>query len=97
MMMTRLRILAWIEGLSFLVLVLIAMPLKHLAHIPIAVRVVGIVHGLAFVVYVISLIDASMTKGLERKTAVRAFWLALVPGGAFFSLRDFKVVPAARS
>lgn len=43
-----LRIVALIEGVSFLVLLGIGMPLKYLADIPAAVRITGWAHGVLF-------------------------------------------------
>ena len=40
------------EGISFLVLLLIAMPLKYMFDLPLAVKYVGWAHGLLFVLYV---------------------------------------------
>ncbi len=45
------RMIAILEGISFLVLLLIAMPLKYMADIPQAVSVVGALHGVLFVMY----------------------------------------------
>ena len=39
------------EGVSFLVLLLIAMPLKYFAGFPIAVTIVGSLHGILFIAY----------------------------------------------
>ncbi len=47
----HLRLIAWIEGVSYLVLLGIAMPLKYLADLPGAVRVTGMVHGVLFVLF----------------------------------------------
>ena len=47
------RRIAIAEGISFLVLLLIAMPLKYLAHIPIAVTIVGSMHGLLFITFLV--------------------------------------------
>jgi integral membrane protein len=41
------------EGISFLVLLLIAMPLKYFAHIPIAVTIVGSLHGILFIAFLV--------------------------------------------
>ncbi|HTO03360.1 MAG TPA: DUF3817 domain-containing protein, partial [Opitutus sp.] len=46
--LSRLRFIGWWEGVSFLVLLGIAMPLKYLAGEPAAVRVVGMAHGILF-------------------------------------------------
>ncbi|TVR47194.1 MAG: DUF3817 domain-containing protein [Planctomycetota bacterium] len=48
-----LRITGLIEGTSTLVLFGIAMPLKYLADMPMAVTIVGSVHGLLFVIYIL--------------------------------------------
>lgn len=45
----RLRVLSLIEGTSTLILFGIAMPLKYYADMPMAVRIVGSLHGLLFV------------------------------------------------
>ena len=46
-----LRKIAWWEAVSYLVLLFIAMPLKYMVGIPVAVKVVGSIHGLLFVVF----------------------------------------------
>ena len=45
----RLRAVALAEGISFLVLLGVAMPLKYLADMPLAVRIAGWLHGLLFI------------------------------------------------
>lgn len=82
--LAALRRWAWIEGVSLLVLVLIAMPLKHLAGMPMAVRVTGLGHGLAFLFFVTALTRASSERKWPAKTWLAAFVLSLVPGGVFF-------------
>ena len=47
--LNRLRVVAFWEGVSFLVLLGVAMPLKYLAGWPLAVRVVGMAHGILFI------------------------------------------------
>jgi integral membrane protein len=46
------RVLGVVEALSFLVLLLIAMPLKYFAHLPLAVTIFGTLHGVIFLAYV---------------------------------------------
>jgi hypothetical protein len=41
----RLRVIGFVEGVSFLVLLGAAMPLKYLADMPLAVKIVGSAHG----------------------------------------------------
>ena len=51
-MLNMFRIVSLVEGLSFLVLLLIAMPLKYQFGMPEAVSVVGMTHGMLFMAYV---------------------------------------------
>jgi integral membrane protein len=56
----RFELVAALEGASFLLLLLIAMPLKYLAGVPEPTRVVGLLHGLAFLAYEAQIIDAAV-------------------------------------
>lgn len=77
----NLRQLALIEGLTLLVLILIAVPLKYAAHWPLAVRMVGPIHGLAFLVYCWGLIQSD----LPTSRRWRCFLGAFLPGAVFFN------------
>ena len=81
----RLRIVAILEGISFLVLLGIAMPLKYLAGIPEPVRVVGMAHGVLFVLYVILLIQVAIEKSWSFKKFVLAFIASFIPFGTFYA------------
>ena len=79
----RFRLVAFLEGLSFIVLLGIAMPLKYLADMPMAVRVVGMAHGILFVVYLFSLGELLVGGHWKLRRAAIAFLAALVPFGTF--------------
>jgi integral membrane protein len=81
----RLRIVGFLEGLSFLVLLGIAMPLKYLAGQPDAVRMVGMAHGLLFVLYVLLVIMTAIERSWSFKKTVLAFLASLVPFGPFYA------------
>ena len=53
--LSMLRWVALLEGVSFLFLLFVAMPLKYLGGLPQAVRVTGSIHGLLFVLFVVAL------------------------------------------
>ncbi len=57
----RLRILTLIEGVSFLVLLFVAMPLKYFAGQPLAVKMVGWLHGVLFMLVMLSLAQVMFT------------------------------------
>lgn len=91
----HLRFLAIWEGISFLVLLLIAMPLKYGMGMPGAVRITGAVHGILFVLYVLAVFRAaSVCKWSLFRTLV-ALALSLFPIGTFFLERRLKREEAA--
>jgi integral membrane protein len=78
----RFRIVAFWEGISFLLLLFIAMPLKYGLGIDMAVRIVGLAHGVLFLGYCATLALAASRLGAHR--TLLAFVLAFVPGGTFW-------------
>ena len=81
----RLRIVAFLEGVSYLVLLGIAMPLKYLADMPQAVRVTGMAHGVLFVLFVILLIQVATEKSWSFKKSALSFVSSLIPFGTFYA------------
>ncbi len=88
------RTYAMVDGASLLVLVLVAMPLKYLAVTPVAVRVVGSVHGLVFVLFVIALVRATSEHRWPLRVWMPVLLAAIVPGGIFFLDRTLKDAPS---
>ncbi len=60
------------------------MPLKYLAHDPRAVRVVGMLHGVLFVLYVLALLRAVIDERLSLRLAALAFGASFLPAGPFW-------------
>ena len=80
----RLRSVAFAEGVSYLVLLLIAMPLKYAAGMPQAVRVVGSLHGALFVWLALLGLLAILQRGKSWAWGVRLAIASLIPFGTFF-------------
>jgi integral membrane protein len=81
--MRALRRLAIVEGISTLVLFGVAMPLKYLGGMPLAVTVVGSVHGFLFVALVLMLLLAIWKVPISPGLAAAGVAAAIVPGGPF--------------
>ena len=79
----RFRFVALLEGLSFLLLLFIAMPLKYLAGMPLGVRVVGMAHGVLFVLYVALLFEVWLARRWSPVRVGAALLASLVPFGTF--------------
>jgi integral membrane protein len=77
------RIAAFTEGVSLLILVLIAMPLGHLAGARVAIRIAGSVHGLCFLWYLGALAAVASEHDWPRHRWLTALGAAVIPGGTF--------------
>lgn len=85
--------LLWIsraEGVSFLVLLGIAMPLKYLAGMPEVVRVSGAVHGGLFLLFVVALARVALEERWPRGRVASWFVASLVPVALFFKERELR-------
>ena len=91
----RLRLVSIFEGLSLLVLLGIAMPLKYLLHQPEAVRIVGLMHGVLFVSYVLLLVQNAIEQRWPLRKVGLGLLLSVVPFGAFYAERQLFQPPAA--
>ena len=72
------------EGVSFLILLLIAMPLKYMMGMPLAVKYTGSAHGALFVIYVGLAYYAKEVYQWPFKKFLMAFMAAWLPLGTFF-------------
>jgi integral membrane protein len=72
------------EGYSYLLLLFVAMPIKYVLHQPIYVRIVGSIHGLLFVSFMITILILLFKRQFELKNSAQAFVLSLLPFGTFF-------------
>ncbi|WP_426128401.1 DUF3817 domain-containing protein [Pararhizobium sp. PWRC1-1] len=79
----RLRLFALAEGISFLVLLGVAVPLKHFGGYPEMVRLMGPIHGTLFVLYVIAVIMARRPLRWSISRVAAALVAGIVPGGVF--------------
>ena len=93
-----LRLVAFTEGVSFLILLFVAMPLKYLAGLPMAVRIVGMAHGVLFIVFVLMLIWVSIARAWPARRWLLAFVSSIAPFGMLFFDRSLRreIAGAAR-
>jgi integral membrane protein len=91
----RVRAVGMVEGVSFLLLMGVAMPLKYLADLPLAVTYVGWAHGVLFVAFVLVLFQAWAGGALSFGKSALALLAALLPFGPF--LIDRKLAKSGHS
>ena len=74
------------EGTTLILLVGIAVPLKHLAGQPLGVRIMGPVHGLMFLAYLWTVVQTVSGGGWSGRDIARLVIGALVPFGGFLNI-----------
>lgn len=79
----RLRIVGLLEGISYLVLLGIAMPLKYFADFPQAVKIVGSLHGALFVLFMLALAHVTFAKRWSIFKVAFGVLASLIPFGTF--------------
>ena len=79
----RFRIIAITEGISFLLLLGVAMPLKYFAEMPMAVKIAGWIHGVLFILYIGALLHAGIKYRWSIEKMAILFIASLLPFGPF--------------
>ena len=78
------KIIAFLEGISLLLLLFFAMPMKYMYEQPIFVKTIGMAHGLLFIAYILV---AIMLK-IEDKWEIKKFSIiciaSIIPFGTFY-------------
>ena len=78
------RFIAFLEGLSYLLLLFIATPIKYILDDPSYVKLLGMPHGLLFVAYIGFAVFMSFDKKWNLKTTVIILVASILPFGTFY-------------
>ncbi len=76
-----------IEGISFILLIFVAMPLKYFADVAVATKIMGSIHGFLFVIFCYQLYKICKRSFISSREAILYFVLSLVPFGSFYTER----------
>ena len=82
-----LRLLGNIEGISYLLLLGIAMPMKYFFGFPMAVKIVGMAHGVLFIAYCLLLALQMKANKWNLLFGIYLFVATLIPFGTFVTDR----------
>ncbi|MFM7629743.1 MAG: DUF3817 domain-containing protein [Algoriphagus sp.] len=86
----RFKWISLLEGLSFLILLGIAMPLKYVFDYPLAVTYVGWVHGLLFIIYIYAVFPTARSLKWEFGRTFFALFASILPFGPFIFDRNLR-------
>ena len=81
----RLRIIGFLEGLSFLALVFVAVPLKYYDNNPYLTEIIGPIHGALFLLFIMNTFSVGYELNWKFKTITWKIILAVfIPFGTFY-------------
>jgi integral membrane protein len=87
----RLRILAFLEGISLLILIFIAVPMKHYFQNPSLVRSIGPIHGALFLLFIFNALSVGVEQNWKFKEVTWKVLIAcMIPFGTFYV--DYKIL-----
>ena len=89
-LLQRFRMVGIAEGISFLVLLLIAMPIKYLMNIPEVVKVMGWIHGALFVTFIYFAFEIMGALNKNFIWFLKALAAAFIPLGTFVFDKQLK-------
>jgi len=84
------RRVAIAEGISFLFLLSIAMPLKYLAKLPVAVTIAGSIYGLLFITFMMLAWEVKNNYGKSGAWMGKSFLASVLPFGIFVMDKHWK-------
>ncbi len=80
----RFRMLAFAEGVSFLLILFITMPLKYYMDMPYPNKLIGMAHGVLFLMYILMTIQFRIGKTWNNRMTLIALIASIVPFGTFY-------------
>jgi len=78
------RIVALLEGLSYILLLFIATPIKYLGNDPQYVKMLGMPHGILFMAYIVMAVIISKDMKWSSKTLWIVLIASVIPFGTFY-------------
>ena len=78
------KIVALLEGISLLLLLFFAMPMKYMLEQPIYVKVIGMAHGILFIAYIVLAIMNKIEEHWDKKKFIIICLASIIPFGTFY-------------
>ena len=88
-MIKTFKIVSFLEGLSYLLLLFVGVPMKYYANNDIMVKLMGMPHGLLFVAYIIIAILIKTQMKWDLKTMFIVLIASVLPFGTFYVVKKY--------
>lgn len=83
------KIIALLEGMSYILLLFVAVPIKYLANDPQYVKLLGMPHGVLFLAYIVLAIMLASDLKWNLKTILIVLAASIIPFGTFYVDRTY--------
>ncbi|MGA1227286.1 MAG: DUF3817 domain-containing protein [Tamlana sp.] len=83
------RIVAFLEGVSYVLLLFVATPVKYLANDPQYVKILGMPHGLLFIAYIVLVFTLRRDYNWDNKSFKSILLASIIPFGTFYIDRKY--------
>ncbi len=83
-MITSFRLISYLEGISYLLILFVTMPLKYLFESPEPNKIIGMAHGFLFLGYIVVAILIKAEKKWNIKTLAIVLICSIIPFGTFW-------------
>ena len=83
-MITGFRMISYLEGISYLLILFVTMPLKYLFEEPQPNKVIGMAHGVLFLLYIVLAFLVKPEKNWSTKTLLIVLLCSIIPFGTFW-------------
>jgi len=83
-MLKSFRILSFLEGISYLLILFITMPLKYIWDNGYPNKVIGMVHGFLFLAYIVFAFLIKSERKWDNKTLAIVLACSVIPFGTFW-------------
>ena len=88
-LLTLFRIVAFLEGLSYILLLCVGVPLKYIGNDVTLVKMLGMPHGILFMGYIIIAVLLQKEMGWNRKVFLSILLASIIPFGTFYIDRKY--------
>ena len=83
-MLKAFRITSYLEGISYLLILFVTMPLKYIWDMPEANQVIGMAHGILFLLYIALAVYVKQILNWNLKTFLIVLLCSIIPFGTFW-------------
>lgn len=88
-MLKTFKIISYLEGISFLLILFVSMPLKYIWGMPEANFVIGMAHGVLFLLYIALAVAVKQLLNWSFKTFIIVLLCSIIPFGTFWMDRKY--------